>query len=114
MSFDGSLRNRRYQAILGRLLTQHKASELSEDLQSLQVSSEELNRYIQSILKVLRVESRDFKLHIEVGDINEVIEQALTQLRPLAEEKKISMKKDAILLSWHNRRFCGHIGSLFN
>ena len=79
------------QAILGRLLTQHKASELSEDLQSLQISSEELNRYIQSILKVLRVESRDFKLHIEVGDINEVIEQALTQLRPLAEEKKISI-----------------------
>ncbi len=79
------------QAILDRLLTQHKASDLSDDLNSLKVSSEELNRYIQSILKVLRVESRDFKLHIEVADINEVIEQALAQLRPLAEEKKISI-----------------------
>lgn len=79
------------QAIVDRLLTQHKQSELAEDLTSLRVSSEELNRYIQSILKVLRVESRDFKLHIEVADINEVIEEALAQLRPLAEEKDISI-----------------------
>lgn len=79
------------QAIIDRLLPQHKKTPMEEDLQSLRLSSEELNRYIQSILQLLRVESRDFKLHIEVSDINEVIEQALSQLRPLAEEKNISL-----------------------
>lgn len=79
------------QAIVDRLLIQNKAPTIHDDLESLRSSSEELNRYIQSILKVLRVESRDFKIHREIGDINEVIEEALTQLRPLAEEKNISL-----------------------
>jgi signal transduction histidine kinase len=61
-------------------------------MQSLRSSSEELNRYIQSILKVLRVESRDFKLNVEVGDINEIIQEALLQLTPLAQEKQIQIE----------------------
>lgn len=79
------------QAIVDRLLTQNHESELGQDLRSLRLYSEELNRYIQSILKVLRVESRDFKINTEVGDINEVIEEALNQLRPLAREKSIQI-----------------------
>lgn len=77
------------QAITDRLLTQHKDTELGQDLNSLRLFSDELNRYIQSILKVLRVESRDFKINIEVGDINELIDGAVIQLRPLAKEKNI-------------------------
>lgn len=77
------------QAIVDRLLTQHTNPELQEDLKTLRLSGDELNRYIQSILKVLRVESRDFKVHKEVADINEVIEEAIHQLRPLATEKNI-------------------------
>lgn len=82
------------QAIVDRLLTQHRSVELQEDLRSLRNCGEELNRYIQSILKVLRVESRDFKLHKEVADINEIIEEALMQLRPLAAEKSIRIETE--------------------
>ncbi|WP_415063393.1 CHASE2 domain-containing protein [Bdellovibrio sp.] len=79
------------QAIVDRLLMQPQAEELGQDLRSLRLYGDELNRYIQSILKVLRVESRDFKINTEVGDINEVIEEALTLLRPLAREKNIQI-----------------------
>lgn len=80
------------QAIVDRLLMQRQDNEeLVTDLRSLRLFSEELNRYIQSILKVLRVESRDFKIQTDVGDINEVIEEALTSLRPLAREKDINI-----------------------
>lgn len=82
------------QAIVDRLLTQHASPELQEDLKSLRGSGDELNRYIQSILKVLRVESRDFKLNKEVADINEVIEEAIQQLRPLAYEKNIRIQTE--------------------
>lgn len=80
------------QAIVDRLLTQEGTHQFTADLKSLRSSSEELNRYIQSILRVLRVESRDFKLNKEVGDINETIEQAVEQLRPLADEKQIHLE----------------------
>jgi two-component system phosphate regulon sensor histidine kinase PhoR len=83
------------QAIVDRLLIEkNEDSSLIEDLKSLRTSSEELNKYIQSILKVLRVESRDFKLHLDVGDINEVVEEAIQQLKPLATEKDIEIKAD--------------------
>ncbi|WP_413287984.1 ATP-binding protein [Bdellovibrio sp. HCB337] len=82
------------QAIVDRLLTQHTNPELQEDLKSLRGSGDELNRYIQSILKVLRVESRDFKLNKEVADINEIIEEAIQQLRPLAFEKNIRIQTE--------------------
>lgn len=80
------------QAIVDRLMTQHQEDELGTDLKALRTFSDELNRYIQSILKVLRVESRDFKLNMEVADINEVIVDALNQLRPLAREKNIDIE----------------------
>jgi signal transduction histidine kinase len=67
---------------------------LQEDLKSLRGSGDELNRYIQSILKVLRVESRDFKVNKEVADINEIIEEAIAQLRPLATEKNIRIQTE--------------------
>lgn len=82
------------QAVVNRLRAQSSHPDLQDDFRSLHQSSEELNRYIQSILRVLRVESRDFKLNLDVGDINEVIEEAIRQLQPLAKEKSIVMKLD--------------------
>lgn len=79
------------QAVVDRLMTQED-HRLESDLKSLRRYSDELNRYIQSILKVLRVESRDFKLNLEVGDINEIIVEAITMLRPLASEKNIKLE----------------------
>ncbi|HRO68347.1 MAG TPA: ATP-binding protein, partial [Pseudobdellovibrionaceae bacterium] len=82
------------QAVVNRLRAQSLHPDLQEDFRSLHQSSEELHRYIQSILRVLRVESRDFKLNLDVGDINEVIEEVTRQLQPLAKEKSITMALD--------------------
>jgi two-component system, OmpR family, phosphate regulon sensor histidine kinase PhoR len=80
------------QAVLDRVLTRGPLTpELQADLSSLKDYSEELNRYIQSILKVLRVESRDFKILKETADINGIIENAVTRLSPLARSKKIEI-----------------------
>ncbi|OFZ31251.1 MAG: histidine kinase [Bdellovibrionales bacterium RIFCSPHIGHO2_01_FULL_40_29] len=81
------------QAVLDRLLSSGTVPpEISEDLNSLKDYSEELNRYIQSILKVLRVESRDFKIMKETADINGVIENVVERLKPLAASKSIQIQ----------------------
>lgn len=79
------------QAVANRLLTKNVDTEFSADLASMKKSSEELNRYIQSILKVLRVESRDFKLNLEIADLNETITEAIQLHEPLAKEKNIQL-----------------------
>lgn len=80
------------QAVLDRVLAQGPLTpELQSDLSSLKDYSEELNRYIQSILKVLRVESRDFKILKETADINGIIENVVERLSPLARSKKIEL-----------------------
>lgn len=81
------------QAIVDRLLIANHGPELIQDLKSLHNSSYELHRYIQSILKILRVESKDFHLNIEVADINDLVERAIAQIEPLANEKQISVEK---------------------
>lgn len=83
------------QAVLDRLITQSDIpSELQVDLNSLKNYSEELNRYIQSILKVLRVESRDFKILKETADINGIIENAIERLKPLSVSKNIQISTE--------------------
>lgn len=80
------------QAVVDRLLTQNQITETQKvDYLALRSYGDELNRYIQSILQVLKIESREFQLFIEVADINEIIEAALRQLRPLAAEKNIEL-----------------------
>lgn len=80
------------QAVVDRLLTQNQNNEINQDLKSLRLFSDELNRYIQSILKVLRVESREFKINKEVADINESIEECLAMVQPLAHEKQVAIQ----------------------
>ncbi|MFP5518861.1 MAG: ATP-binding protein [Bdellovibrionia bacterium] len=82
------------QAIVDRLSRTQQQPEIQTDLISLRLSSEELNKYIQSVLNLLRVESRDFRLHKEVADINEVIELATQQVSPLAQEKNITIEQN--------------------
>jgi signal transduction histidine kinase len=76
------------------LLTNSAAQEFQGDLTQLRLSGDELNRYIQSILKLLRIESRDFKLNIGVADFNQIVEEVLSQLRPLAQERNQSFATD--------------------
>jgi len=81
------------QAVIDRLHTQPSMPvEFREDFASLKIYSDELNRYIQSILKVLRVESRDFKIMKETADINGVIENVVERLKPLAATKNIDIQ----------------------
>lgn len=63
----------------------------NKDLETIQNSSQDLYRYIQSILQVTRVESSDFKIRKEAADINLIIEKAVEQLKPLAFEKNINL-----------------------
>lgn len=79
-------------AVVDRMMAGSPEPALLEDLEKMRNYSDELNRYIQSILKVLRVESRDFRLMLEVGDINETIEAVTEQIRPLASSKKIELE----------------------
>lgn len=81
------------QAIVDRLLLAEHGPDLTSDLKSLRGSSHELHRYIQSILKILRVESKDFHLNIEVADINDLVQRAITQIYPLAREKSIDINE---------------------
>ena len=78
--------------VVDRMLTTSTEPETRQDLEKLHAYSEELNRYIQSILKVLRVESRDFRLNLEVDDINEMIVRVIEQVRPLSQQKNITLE----------------------
>lgn len=81
------------QAIVDRMILENGENEkINSDLKNLRGCSDELNRYIQSVLKLLRLESRDFHLNKEVGDINEVIDDVIIQLRPLAAAKGIHLQ----------------------
>lgn len=77
------------QGIANRLMQNAASTELSQDLSNIQNASQDLHRYIQSILQVTRVESSDFKIKKEAFDINELIEKAHSQILPLAHEKQI-------------------------
>lgn len=80
------------QAVVDRLDAEKNIPDhMHEDFGNLKIYSEELNRYIQSILKVLRVESRDFQILKEVADLNEVIENVVERLKPVAKTKNVNI-----------------------
>lgn len=80
------------QAISDRLIQENKSDKLNSDLELLKAEGEELNRSIQSILKLSRVESRSLKLNREPHDLNEIILQSQKSLSPLAEKKSITIE----------------------
>lgn len=79
------------QSVIERNLIEKK-SLTDDELYDIRNYTDELNRYIQSILKVLRVESRDFKIHRESVDLNEIIFAVTGRLRPLANHKNITIE----------------------
>lgn len=80
------------QAVVDRLsLSPTSTPEIQGDYKNLKEYTGELNRYIQSILKVLRVESREFKIFKEAADLNTVIENVIDRLQPLAQSKNIAI-----------------------
>lgn len=80
------------QSVIHRLRTTSQAEispQLSEELNSIYTESKHLDRYIKSILKLLKIESKDFTIIKKPLDINEVIETACDQLSLVAAEKSI-------------------------
>lgn len=94
MSHDLKTPIAKIQAICDRLIATVPDSEFAVDLKSLRRSSDDLHRYIQSILQVTKVEAKDFKITKEVTDINEDIERVVSRVAPLANEKSIALKTD--------------------
>lgn len=82
------------QAIVDRLLTQQHGEEISADLKSLRRSSDELYRYIQKIIQISRVESRKIKLNKESADINEIVDEVVRRMDPLARERGITIQTE--------------------
>lgn len=77
------------QGICDRLLSNpNLLEEVREGLGSLRKESIELHRYIQTILKISRLESSDVKLNLEATDLNELVETAHQQLLSLAKDKR--------------------------
>ncbi len=91
MSHDLKTPIAKIQAICDRLLSHPVSTEISDDLRNLRRSSEDLNRYIRSILQVTKIEAREFAITREPLDVNESIERVLSRLRPLAREKQIEI-----------------------
>lgn len=92
MSHDLKTPIAKIQAIVDRLLaTQTTDDGIAFDLKNLRRSSDDLHKYIQSILQVTKIEAKDFKIRKEVTDLNENIEKVIIQLIPLAQEKKIQI-----------------------
>ena len=79
------------QAICDRIIREDINEEVKDGILSLRKESSELHRYIQSILKISRIEASDFRINKDVSDINEIIEKVIDQLAPLAREKNISI-----------------------
>lgn len=82
------------QAICDRLMAQSKDEELNNSLTALRNESSELHRYIQSIIRISRVESRAVKINKEASDLNEIAETVVAQLQPLASDKGICIELD--------------------
>lgn len=82
------------QAICDQLINQDFAEEHIKDLKNLRHESKELHKYIQSILKVSHIESQDFKIHKEASDINKIIQSVTHHLRPIANEKDITIHEN--------------------
>lgn len=81
------------QAVADRLLAGSAPNQVQEDAKIVRRSTQELNRYIQSLLQVTRVESTHFEVRKTPADINELIQKVVEDLRPLANEKSIRIRE---------------------
>jgi len=88
------------QGICDRIISLNPESKFLNDIQLVRTETEELNRYIQSILQVTKVESKDFKLQKKPIDINKIIEKVLSHLKFLIieHENKVKLNLEPIFL----------------
>lgn len=79
------------QGICDRMLSKNPDEETVQDIDALKNEARELNRYIKTLLQLTRVESKDFRVSREPLDLNEIIEQVIEIVRPLAAQKSINL-----------------------
>jgi len=82
------------QAICDRLLASQQVPETKEGLQSLRKESQELHRYIQSILQISRLESSKLEIRREPMDLNALVENVFDQMGPIIRDKGQSIVKE--------------------
>ena len=68
--------------------------QLTQELNAIYQESKHLDRYIKSILNLLKIESKDFTIVKKPIDINDIIEKACLQLQPVAAEKGIQIQQN--------------------
>ncbi len=67
---------------------------ITDGLQKIRKYSNELNQYVKNILKISQIESNRFLLKIEPCDINSLIKNGVSMIRPLADEKDIVIQEN--------------------
>lgn len=82
------------QAICDRLLADSLNEDTRLSLLNLRKESVELHRYIQSILQLSRLESDSVSLRKEATDLNDVVENVVDQISPLAKDKRQDVLMD--------------------
>lgn len=80
-------------AISDRMLQSTMPDEqgIKNEMQKIQTETKELNRYIQSILQVTRIEAGEFNLNVHPHDINGLIEDCIETMASLAASKNITI-----------------------
>ncbi len=77
------------QAVTARLTTDPTASPFLNDITKIYRYSKDLNRYIQNVLKLLQIETAEFKISLSSIDPNSTINDVVSELIPLAQEKSV-------------------------
>lgn len=80
------------QAVINQSFNRSLDAETTQDFNKINKYSRDLNRYIQNVLKLLQVETSQFKIEIDAVDINNLIEQVQKELNTLAKEKNLTFE----------------------
>ncbi len=67
------------------------SEQVKEGLGKIRKYSYELNQYVKNILKISQIEANRFHLKLEPCDINSLLYNAIQMIKPLAEEKKLTI-----------------------
>lgn len=82
------------QAVINQSFNRSLDEETTQEFNKINKYSRDLNRYIQNVLKLLQVETSQFKIEIDAVDINSLIEQVQRELKTLAKEKNLNFELD--------------------
>lgn len=82
------------QAVADRMLNMDKTLWEQADIVSIKNSNSELFKYIESIIQIIKVEAKDFRIQKMSVDPNQIIESTLNELQPLAYNKNIQFIKN--------------------